>query len=346
MKTKSKIIATLFAFLIFIALIAVSCNWSKKKPLIVGISPYQDIAMIVNIADLELEKKYNTQVELRTMNWEDILPAVASSGKTVDIGFASLIEYLTKENNINKDTKDPLLFIYPAYIFKGGGFITFDKNIPTFNSNNLDDDTIAKKFFANKIGAQKNSVFEMMLFSLAKRNNINFKDLKIYDTPLNEGILATQNGSLQISSAGLTQITETLKQNGRVILTMEEMGFADVTGFVAKKSTLESKRNEIENLVRMWFETVNYVMRDIDNNSKFSLKYLDEKAATKYSLEQYKIALSQEYFPTTLDESKKEIVSDDGKYSYKRISNDVAEYLLENNIVTKKPEIPQFIDIQ
>jgi len=322
-----------------------SCNLGKKETLTVGISPYQDIAMIVNIKNLELEKKYNTQVDLQTMNWEDIVPAIASSGKTIDIGFGSLVEYLTKSNNINKDTKDPLLFIYPAYIFKGGGFISFNNDIPVINSSNMSNDSIVKSFLNNKIGAQKNSLYEMLLYSLAKKHNVAIKDLQIFDTPMNDGLLATQNGSLQISSAGLTQITEAMKQNGKVVLTMEDMGFADVTGFICKKSVLESKRKEIENLLKMWFDCVDYVMTDIDNNSKFSLKYLDEKAATKYSLEQYKTALSQEYFPRTVDEANKEIISDDGKFSYQRISNDVSDYLLTNKIVDKQPSIPQFIDI-
>jgi ABC-type nitrate/sulfonate/bicarbonate transport system substrate-binding protein len=322
-----------------------SCNWGKKEKLTVAISPYQDIAMIVNIKNLELEKKYNTEVDLQTMNWEDIVPAVASSGKTVDIGFGSLVEYLTKENNINKDTKDPLLFIYPAYIYKGGGFISFNKNVPVLNSANISNDSLVKSFLQNKIGAQKNSLYEMLLFNLARKNSVPYKDLKIFDSPMNDGLLATQNGSLDISSAGLTQITEALKQNGRVVLSMDDMGFADVTGFICKKSVLEKKRTEIENLMKMWFECVSYVMQDIDNNSKFSLKYLDEKAATKYTLEQYKTALSQEYFPLTIDEAGKEIISATGKFSYQRISDDVSEYLTANKIVETKPITPQFIEL-
>jgi ABC-type nitrate/sulfonate/bicarbonate transport system substrate-binding protein len=212
-----------------------SCNWSTKDKLTVAISPYQDIAMIVNIENLELEKKYNTEVDLQTMNWEDILPAIASSGKTVDIGFGSLVEYLTKANNINKDTKDPLLFIYPAYIYKGGGFITFIQNIPIINSTNFNDTSIVKSFLQNKIGAQKNSLYEMLLFNLARKNNVPYKDLKIFDTPMNDGLLATQNGSLDISSAGLTQITEALKNNGRVVLTWTTWGLQMLQDSFVKK---------------------------------------------------------------------------------------------------------------
>ncbi|MGD8305602.1 MAG: hypothetical protein PVF17_03025 [Ignavibacteria bacterium] len=321
-------------------------NKEENKPLTIGISPYQDIAMIVNYKSLGLDKKYDIQLELNTMNWEDIIPAIASAGKTIDLGFASIIEYLTKEKNINRDVDDSLLFIYPAYLFKGGSFITFDKDIPVLTSDDLTNKSVIKEFFKNKIGAQKNSVYEMMLYSLARRNGINIKDLNIIDTPLNDGILATQSGSLQISSAGLTQLTEALKQGGRVILNMETMNFADdMTGFVCKKSTLLKRGEEIKKFIKIWYECVNYVFQDLDKNSKVSLKYLDEKAATKYTLEQYKLALSQEYFPRTINEVKSVFISKDGKFYYKKISNDIIQYLLENNIVESPPSVPKFIDI-
>jgi hypothetical protein len=324
-------------------IIIISCKVGKREKLVLAISPYQDLAMIVNIENLNLEKRYNTQIELQTMVWEDILPAIASSGRTVDVGFASLNEFLTKENNINKNANDSLLFIYPAYIFKGGAFISFDKEVPILKIDNMSDSVIVKQFLSNKIGAQKNSLYEMMLYTLALRNNININELKIYDTPLNDGILAAQNGSVKIACAGLTQLTEAKKYNARVVLSMDDFGFADATGFVCKQSTLKSKKKEIEALINMWFDCVDYVMEDIDNNSKFSLKYLDEKAATKYTLDQYKTALSQEYFPKTIEEVKKEIISDSGKYSYRRISEDVSNYLITNKIVDNKPAIPQFI---
>ena len=95
----------------------------------------------------------------------------------------------------------------------------------------------------------------------------------------------------------------------------------------------------------MWFDCVAYVMKDVDNNSIFSLKYLNEKAATKYTLEQYKSALSQEFFPLSTDEASKEIISASGKFSYQRISDDISDYLVSNKIVNEKPLTPSFIDL-
>jgi ABC-type nitrate/sulfonate/bicarbonate transport system substrate-binding protein len=318
----------------------------NEQTITVAMAPYQDMAMLVNIQNLGLEKKYGLKVNLNTMDWENIVPSIASSGQTADIGFASYIEYLNKEKNLNTSGDDPVLFIYPAYIFKGGAFVTFKQDVPALTSDTINNSDTVRTFLSKKIGAQKSSVYEMMIFSLARRANIAPGSLNIIDTPLNDGILAAQSGSLDIAEAGLTQMTEARKQGGRVILTMEDLGFADITGFICKKSTLEKKRVEIEKLIKMWFESVQYVMNDLDHNSSYSLKYLDSKASTKYTLQQYKEALSQEYFPVSVDEANNSIVSDTGKYSYRRIGEDVTQYLLQVKKVSQAPTKPSFITIQ
>lgn len=342
MNVRFKILMLLFLLFFFIS--GCSENDVKINKIKVAISPYQDIAMIVNIKNLDLEKKYNLEVELHTMGWEEILPAVASAGETIDIGFGSLIEYLTKEENLNK-AGDEVIFVYPIYIFKGGAFIAFSENIPTLNRETLKNKSIIEEFLKFKIGAQKNSVYEMMLYSLSNRAGLSFKDLRVYDTPLNDGILAVESGSLDISSAGLTQKNEALKRGGRIVLTMEDIGFADLTGLVCKRSVYEAKKENIIKLIRMWFECVSYVMKDLDNNSKYSLNYLKRNSSTQYTIKQYKTALSQEYFPLSIEEAKKNIIAENGIFSYKRISQDVSNYLLENKIVSKRPQIPIFPEI-
>lgn len=329
-------------------LFANSNKHNQTEPLRVGISPYQDLAMLVNLEPLELEKKYGVDVDLITMSWEEIVPAVTSIGRGLDIGFASYIEYLTKMDNINAGSDDPLLFIYPVYVFKGGAFVTFkDKNkVPALNAETVKNHDVVAKFLGGKLGAQKSSLYEMMLYHLALQNGINLKDLDIIDTPLDQGFLAAQGGSLDIAPAGLTQLTETTRRGGRAVLTMDDLGFADITGFVVKKSVLEAKKPEIEALIKMWFDSVDYVYSDIDNNSKYSLAYLDKNASTQYTLDEYKKALSQEYLPRSVVESKTELIDENGKFSYLRIGKTVQDYLLSNGIIKSKNSIPVPIEVK
>lgn len=315
------------------------------KRLSVAISPYQDIAMLVNARPLGLEKKYDVALDLHTMAWEDIVPAIASAGNTVDVGFGSLIEYLTKQRTLNASS-DPLVFVYPLYVFKGGAFVTFNPAIGTLDKPALQDPTQLKKLLSYRIGAQKSSVYEMIMYTLARRAGIDPKSLKLVDTPLNDGILATQHGSLDVAEAGLTQMTEANKRGGHVVFTMEDVGLADITGLICKKSTLEKKRPEIEALVRMWFDATKHVMSDLDPNSAVSLDYLRKNSSTAYTVDQYKTALSQEYFPLTVDEARKAFFQTDGAYSVSRISSDVGDYLLTVGKTNAKPTTPVLLTVR
>lgn len=330
-----------------LSLILGSCT-SRNNVVKVAISPYQDIAMIVNIKNLCLEEKYGTSVEFYSMNWEDIMPAVASAGQTVDIGFGSLTEYLTQYSKLNKNTRDPVLFIYPAYIYKGGGFMTFNAGIPEINRETVGNDSILHLFLSQKIGAQKNSIYEMIIYSLAKKAKIPYGEIQLFDVQLNDGFLAAQGKKpdIDITSVGLTQITEGLKHGGRLVLEMESVGFADITGFICKKSTFEHRRKDVENIVKMWFECTAFVLSDIDDNSTYSRDYLDKNAATQYTIDQYKTALSQEFFPITIHEAEKHIISDSGLFPYKQISSDIIDYLRDKGIIKDSIPIPTFIDIE
>lgn len=318
---------------------SIAAGSADKFPTIsVGIAPYQDMAMLVNIDHLGLEKKYGVDVELITMAWEDLTPALASAGKTVDIAFASLIQFVTQERSLNKNTQDAVRFIYPAYVFKGGAFVSFNKDVPEITEKDIDNKTILTKFLSFKIGAQKSSSYEMMIFTLSKKVGIPFPEVKMYDIGAADGLLAAFNGSIDMSSAGLTQRNEAVQRGGRVVLDMEVMGLVDIAGFIVKESTLNKKKDQIISVIKMWYDCIDYVMSDIDTNSVQSLNYLKEKSSTKYTLEQYKVALSQEYFPRNIAQVKENILGKDAKFNCDRILDSVTTYFLENGIIKERPE--------
>jgi hypothetical protein len=343
---RATLIVTVILIIGLLAFFLLKSKKIENEPLVMALSPYQDLAMIVNIDNLGLEEKYGVYVELRTMAWEEILTSVASAGKTVDVGFGSLVEYITQENNLNKGDDNDILFLYPAYIYKGGGFVSIDKSIPVLSKENIKNRQLVKEFLGKRIGAQKNSIYEMMIFSLANRNSVDFKSLKMFDITLGDGIYALENKSLDLTQAGLTQKNEIINRGGQINLAIEDLGFADITGFICKKNTYIAKKEQIEALIKMWYDCVAYVMADLDNNSKQSMEYLRKNASTQYNIEQYKEALSQEYFPLNIVEVEKEILSDTGIFSYKQISEDVANYLYSTGITKQKPKIPQFITVK
>ncbi|MDB5470163.1 MAG: hypothetical protein JWR84_1723 [Caulobacter sp.] len=336
-----------------LAIVAATLFWLNRaaepahSPLRIAMAPYQDLAMIVNAEPLGLEKKYGTDIELITMGWEDISPAVASAGRAADIGFASYTEYLTKYEKLNDGSSDPVLFIFPLYAFKGGAFVTFDPNMPRLDREAISQpgSPAVRQVLSGRLGAQKASVYEMMLHDLATRQGMDPTKLRIIDTPLDQGFLAAENGDLDIAEAGLTQLTEAGRRGGRLVFNMEDLGFADITGFIVKKSVYDSRRKDVENVIRMWFDSVDYVYRDIDTNSAVSLAYLNKNASTRYTLAEYKAALSQEYLPQSVAQAKSTFVVTDAPFSATRIGTSVNRYLVRMGVIKTPTPLPLFSDV-
>jgi hypothetical protein len=158
---------------VIIAIVGAAAIFLNKKPgvnnsLRVAISPYQDLAMLTAHDHLGLDTKYGTRIEIVTLAWEDVVPSLASAGRTVDVGYGSLIEFLTKYENINKDSSDPLVYVFPTYVFKGGGFVSFNKDVPSLDAAGKPSKQQMHDFLKYRIGAQKNSMFDMMVFTLQK----------------------------------------------------------------------------------------------------------------------------------------------------------------------------------
>ncbi|BBB32576.1 hypothetical protein TTHT_1037 [Thermotomaculum hydrothermale] len=338
----------LFLILPVLLLLFVSCEKKVKKEnsLNLLISPYQDLAMIVNVKPLKLEKKYNLKVNITTVPWQNIMPLLSGYNSRFNVGFASYGEYLTKYDNINKGAEDKLVFVFPVYIFKGGAFVTFKNDIPPIFNNGKIDENAVKIFLGKKIGLQKQTIYEMLVFKLAKTAGIDKKSLKIYDVPMADAILAAQHGDIDIAAVGLTQLTEAIKRGGKSLLIMDDIGFSDITGLVCKESYLKNHREDLIKLIKMWYECTNFVFSDIEHNSKYSLDYLRKNASTKYTVESYKKALSFEYFPLSYNEAYNSIIKEGSKYDYKRLYKDMTDFLIEEKIIKKRPPLPQFIKLK
>jgi ABC-type nitrate/sulfonate/bicarbonate transport system substrate-binding protein len=350
MKTKSGLIAG--AALSLVLLVAVAIFFFVRspapsgEPLTVAIAPYQDLAMLTVYKKLRLEEKYGTAIKIVTLPWEEIQPSLASAGQTIDVGFGSLIEFLTKYQNVNTDNSDPLVYVFPAYVFKGGGFVTFNKAVPDLDQPpGLTSDQV-RKFFSFRIGAQKDSMFDMMIYSLARKSGVAFDKSKLLDTTMGDGLLAAQGGGIDVAAAGMPQRNEALEKGGRLVLSMDQLGFADLTGVITRRSTLERRRHDIENLIRMWFDSVNYVYSDLDQNSAIPIAYLDKTASTKYTPASFKRALEAEYLPRSIAEVNKDIIAPDGSFSIKRISSDISAYLVEQGIAKRPPPTPSPIEVR
>ncbi len=314
-------------------------------PLKMAISPYQDLALIVNEKQTELEKKYGIKLDFITVPGEELISSLASAGQTVDVSYALLTEYLIKSENLNHQGDDPILFLYPIFVFRGGGFISFNPDVPEINSQTIHDKALVRKFLSFKIGTPKSTWSEMMLFVLAKKVGLKLSDLHYSDIPLSDGLLAAENGSLDMSAAGLPQRNECLKRHGRLVLSTNTLGMGDIIGLACKESVYKKRKKDIESMIKLWFDCANYSLADIDHHCTAELAYLKATSSTQYTTEEFKKALSLEYIPKTITEAKKELVSDNGKYSITKATNALNQYLLSIGAIQTARPVPKLISI-
>ena len=312
----------------------------------VAISPYQDLAMLVNIEQLGLEEAYGTTVDIRTIPWEETYTAVLSAAGSIDLAFASFADYLTKAPNLNRNTEDPLLFLYPAYVFKGGAFVSFVDDVPAVATEGLEDADLVRRFLGHRIGLPLDTLYQMIIHHLADRAGVEQGDLDIVDVGFDAGLLGAQAEDLDMAAVGLTQLTEALERGARVVLDMETLRFADITGFIARKSVLDVKAEHITNVIRMWFDCVDYVLADLDRNSAASLAYLMDTAATEYTLASYKAALSQEFFPRSIADLEREVLSADGSYPVGEIEAVMLGFLHREGVSDAQAASVSFLEIE
>lgn len=319
----------------------------KPRPTLkVGIAPYQDMAMLMNVKPLHLDEKYGTNLQLVSMAWQDLTPAVASATPSVDVAFASLIQFISQEKALNAGSSDPIVFFYPAYVFRGGAFVTLKKQMPVLTRADLNDRKKVEQFLRYRFAAQKTSSYEMLLSGLARKVGKTLKDVKVVDMGSEDGLLAAVNGSVDATSAGLTQKNEVVRQGGRVVLEMADMGQVDIAGFIARRSTLRAKRTEIEAFVKMWTASCDYTLGDLATKAEYPLAYLRQNSSTRYTAEEFASALSQELLPRSLDDMRVNVLQPGAPYDYRAVMETTTAYYLETGDLKAPPNNIEMQDIK
>jgi ABC-type nitrate/sulfonate/bicarbonate transport system substrate-binding protein len=324
----------LFLFLIIAML--VSCSRNKSDKIIYGISPFQDTSMPKVAEGMGLYEQNNLNVELVSVAWEDVIPSIASGGRTIDIGIGSINLLLPRAENINVLGGGDVTFYFPLYVFKGASLMMNKelkiKTISDFLELYPDD-----RNRAMKIGLPQGTPYEQMLLAALKIAGMSPEnDIDLRYVKLSDGLPAFLSGNLDIVGAGVTQRTEAMRYGHKIFIDMESLGFAEIIGIVTTKRFAEKHPSELKKLIYIWFESVEKLMSDVDKHSKHVLEYLSATASTRYTLEEYKRALNFQEFPTSIEKAKSLFADEKGKFYWKRTWDIVNSYLLDTGKI-KKP---------
>jgi ABC-type nitrate/sulfonate/bicarbonate transport system substrate-binding protein len=309
-----------------------------------GISPYQDTAIPV-IADSEgFFAQQNVKATLKTIPWENIVPALASSNRPVDLAIGSINTLLPRATAVNENNSDPVVFFAPLYVFKGASLVARKGSRLTPYKTLLADSggnqaaalrRMVTELKGKRIGFPSGTPYEQMFLQIMRIGNGDRSTLDIRDVQLADGLPALLSGSLDLAGAGVTQRTEALRQGHYLLIETEDLGFAEIVGLVTTRSFVTGHKKELEAIRRAWFESIRLLKSDPKRASASVLTYLAQNASTKYSFEEYMASLGAQEFPTTEAEAAQLFQSPSGRFYWKQTWDIVNNYLLETHKISK-----------
>ena len=247
-----------------------------------GISPFQDTAMPVMAQSMGLYKSNGLNVELLNVGWEDVIPSLASRGRTIDVGIGSINLLLPRAENINVQGGGDVVFYYPFYVFKGAALLVQKESkvrpVSEFLAKYPTDRTRAiteamRQIEGMTVGVPQGTPYEQMLMSAFKTAGQDYrKAVKLTYVKLADALPAFLAGQLQVCGAGVTQRTEAERFGHRVFLQMEDINFAEIIGLVTTRHYADGHRDQLEKLRSVWFESVDYLMGDVDQRYRASVE--------------------------------------------------------------------------
>lgn len=305
----------------------------------IGISPYQDTAMPVLTREFGLFDSFDEVVELVPVDWGKVTSIVASRGETVDVAIGSINTFLPRAKNVNTIGGADVVFYYPLYVFKGASLVFHkDSGLVSYSElleqKNGDVDAALKltveQLVGKRVSVPTGTPYEHMIYALADKAGLTVnEDFVVEHVQLQEGITALKTFSLDVVGAGVTQLTEAKRFGHKPLITMEEMGFAEIVGLMTKRAYAIDHEQQLDKLVLAWFETIRILMSDVEGNSSAVLKYLDEMSSTKYSVQEYKESLNRQFFPRTVEEANSVFMVEDSPFYWKTTWDVLSTFLIK-----------------
>jgi len=323
-----------------------ACSRNQPQLIQYGISPFQDTAMPVVAQSMGLYEKARLNVQLVTLPWEDVIPSLASRGKTIDLGLGSINLLLPRAQNINISGGGDIIFYYPLYVFKGAALMMhknsglrpvshFLKLYPNDQQRALRE--AMQQIKGKTVGLPQGTPYEQMLMAAFRAAGKDYrKEVDLRYVKLADALPAFLSGQLDIAGAGVTQRTEVERYGHEVFLQMDDIGFAEIIGIVTTKHFATAHKQQLADFIHIWFQSIDYLMSDVDHHSAAVLSYLEKNASTKYTLDEYKKALNFQVFPRSDKEAHELFFEANGRYYWKRTWDIVDDYLLTSGAI-KQP---------
>lgn len=310
-----------------------------------GISPYQDTAIPVIAQTNGIYDEREVNVDLRTIEWENIVPSLATRGETIDVAIGSINTFLPRANAVNTGQDDPVIFVAPLYVFKGASLVANkDSGIRPYREilteENGDKDR-ALRVFVNqldgaRIGYPSGTPYEQLFIEATKGADRTVEEFRPTDVQIADALPALLSGNLELAAAGVTQRTEALRDGHYVAIETEDLGFAEVVGLMTTKSFYESHSEEIEQIRLAWFDSIQLLESQPEVATTGILDYLERNASTRYTFEEYLDSLSAQEFPSTAAAADDMFGNQAARFYWRTTWDIVNDYLLATEAIDEK----------
>src|SRR3989338_5368649 len=254
-----KITGILFIIAIFVVG-GVIYTFNSEVPTIAikyGISPYQDTAIPVLSEKLGLFEEAGLHVELVNVAWDDIIPALASAGNTVDVAIGSMNTLIPQAENLNVKGGGDVILYAPLYVFKGIGFMARKDSgiqpLSVFLEKYPDDRDRAIReamlqLRGKRIGLPKGTADEQMLYSALKTAGMTTDDVDVRYVKFADALPAFLSGSLDVIATGVTQRTEVARHGHKLFMDGEQFGFVNVDGLMTTERFAKEHPEELQKI--------------------------------------------------------------------------------------------------
>lgn len=340
MKTNNRIY---LAFVLSILLILfVACS-KKSNKIVYGISPYQDTALPVVSEHQNMFTDAGLEVDLRLLEWGDVMPAVASGA--VDIAVQNFNSFQSVYTNIIDGGGD-IVFYFPFYVFKGTAILCREKdNFKTINDylmvypNDREKAILetVRQLKGKHILLTEGTELEQIVLSALKRAELDKNvDVKITHAQPADALNAFLSGEGDFCTAGVTERTEASRYNCKALIENADLNPSVIDGLVTTKSFADSHQEELLKISNIWFETIDWMEQDLDKRALIIIDYLSKVSSTKFTLDEYKFTwFNTQVYPKNIEEVEKYILHKDAPYYWKNSWDKNNNYLIEEEKISK-----------
>ncbi len=281
----------------------------KLQKVTYGVSPFQDTILPIVAEQQGWYKEEGLDVQLKVLDWGDVMPAVASGA--VDAAIQNFNSFQATEENISKGGGD-VIFYYPFYIFRGAAIMVKGdgnlKPLSEFLKQYPDDRERAifetvKQLKGKTILTTQGTEMEQIVLAATDKGGLAKNDVKIINAQPSDSLAAFLRGEGDGFSGGLTERIEASRNGAVVLIESADLTAPVIDGLVTTAKYAEQNPDTLNKLINLWLKTIQFMEQDLDSRSLMVTEYLGQLGSTKYSVEEYKYTWfnTQTYFKTLDD---------------------------------------------